>query len=146
MRITINFGVDNILFGMTEAEVICALGQPDKTVVTDYDDRELYYNQHKLVLKIEIENNARLGWIEVHNCHARWSDIDLCNIQRATLLELLSAELGDSYECEDYGHMESYSFNKHWIELQYEFDELTSFNFGVPYDDNDKPLWPIPRN
>lgn len=142
MQIKLNQGVDEILFGMTEDNIIAALGNPDKIVITDYGNREIIYNSLKLVLKIEFENEKRLGWIEVRNRQAKWLGVDPWKQKRETLLELLSKNLGDSYELDDYGELESYSFKKNWIELQYELGELTSFNFGVRYDENNKPLWP----
>lgn len=142
MQINLNRGVDEIVFGMTEGEIIAALGHPDKIVITDYGNRDIIYNGLKLVLKIELENEKRLGWIEVRNRQAKWVGINPWRQKRETLLGLLSRDLEDSYELDDYGQMESYSFKKNWIELQYELGELTSFNFGVLYDVNNKPLWP----
>lgn len=140
MLITLDRGVDDIAFGMSEAEVITRLGQPNKVYLDDSDSRNLEYHQHKVVLKIE--PNGRLGWIEVHNREARWNGIHAWATDRETLLKHLAESLGEPYEFEDYGSMESYSFRESWVELQYEVGELTSFNFGVRYDENDEPMWP----
>jgi hypothetical protein len=142
MQIEIGQGVDDIVFGMTEDDVVKALGSPDKIVVSEFGCRDLIFNLSKLVLKIEPENDVRLGWMEVHNKRARWADINPWTIERDALLELLTTQLDEPYELDDYGTMESYSFNESWVELQYEFNELSSFNFGVRYGANDEPLWP----
>ena len=94
----------------------------------------------KLILKIEPSD--RLGWIEVHNREAIWLHICPWRLSKISLLEKLSDALKDSYEIDDYGRMESYSYKNAWLELQYEFGELYSFNFGVGYDENDEPIWP----
>lgn len=142
MRIELFCGVDDLYFGMSEPEIVTALGKPNKIIVSEQGNRDLCYFNQKLVLKVEPENDARLGWIEVHNRQARWLNVDPWTLSRESLLGLLTKELHDTYHIDDYGIMESYSFNKNWIELQYELGDLVSFNFGVPYDSNDKPLWP----
>ena len=65
MKIELERGVDNILFGMTESNIIGLMGPPNKIVLDGYGNRDLIYNELKLVLKIELENSARIGWIEV---------------------------------------------------------------------------------
>ncbi len=130
MEIELNRGVDEILFGMTESNIIDLIGPPNKIVLDGYGNRDLIYNKLELVLKIELENGSTLGWIEVHNRESRWNDINPWILKRAEFLDLLSTNLEDFYESEDYGYMESYSFCNQWVELQYEFDSLTSFNFG----------------
>jgi hypothetical protein len=140
MQIIFERGVDNIIFGLTEAQVVALLGSPDKIAIDANDSRDLIYNHQKLVLKIE--PNGRLGWIEIHNKLATWDGITPWRIEKNALLTLIGKRLNESYEFEDYGHMESYIFQITWIELQYEFGELSCINIGVPYDENDQQRWP----
>ncbi|WP_029913285.1 hypothetical protein [Pelobacter seleniigenes] len=142
MEINFNKGVDNIVFGMTEEEVINALGKPNKTVITDEENRDLYFYAIKLVLKIERENDWRLGWIEVRNKNATLMGNNPWLQSRECLLEQLSHALGEAFEFTDYGSFESYCFNENWVELQYELGELRTINFGVLYGDDDEPMWP----
>lgn len=142
MNICLSTGLDNLVFGMIESEVISTLGEPNKIVVSTFGNRELLYYKFKLALKIEPENDDRLGWIGVHNRDARWNSHKIWNIDKEQLLSLLAAELEEGYTFDDYGNMESFSFKESWVELQYEFGELYSFNFGVRYDGNNLPIWP----
>jgi hypothetical protein len=130
MEIHLNQGVDDILFGMTETDIIDRLGIPNKIVSTDLGNRDLIYNELKLVFKLELENAGLLGWIEVHNKISRWLNVNPWTLEREALLEFLSQHLEEDYQFDDYGHMESYTFTENWVELQYEFECLTSFNFG----------------
>jgi hypothetical protein len=145
MLIKLGCGIDNILFGMTEKEIVELIGLPDKVVIDGYNNRNLIYNRLRIILKIELENESRFGWLEIHNKQARWNNANPWELERKFFLELLSTSLNDSYSLDDYGEMESYSFKENWIELQYEFGELASFNFGVNYYLNNEPLWPIPH-
>jgi hypothetical protein len=141
MQIKLNCGVDEIFFGMTEQKIVSMIGVPDKVVIDTKGSRDLVYFLQKLILKIE--PNGRLGWIEVHNRNATWLGQSPWRLNKISLLEKLCDELKDSFEMEDYGRMEAYSYKKTWLELQFEFGELYSFNFGVGYDENDQPIWPM---
>lgn len=141
MLIQLERGVDNIVFGMSEAELVKLLGNPDKIYLDGNESRNLEYRKLKLVLKIE--PNGRLGWIEVHNRESVWNGINPWQKDREELLGRLTVHFGQSCEFDDYGSMESYSFDSFWVELQYELGELTSFNFGVRYDEDDEPMWPV---
>jgi len=141
MQIKLNRGIDEIVFGMTEQDVISMIGNPDKVNVDTNGSRDLIYFRQKLILKIEPNN--RLAWIEVHNNEAICLDICPWQISKAAVLQRLSEFLNDEYELDDFGRMESYSYKSNWLELQYEFGELYAFNFGVGYDENEEPIWPV---
>jgi hypothetical protein len=142
MNIQIGRGVDEILFGLTETAILEMLGEPDKIDTSDSDNRRLMYYDLKLVLQIEPMNYDRLGWIRVHNKQSIWNAINPWMMKREALLEMLGQFLGEEYEQEDYGYMESFFFYQNWVELQYELGELTAFNIGVLYGDDDEPSWP----
>ena len=133
MHIEFGRSLDNILFGMTESEIIAALGAPDKTILAESGNRDLFYYSQKLILKIEPSNGGRLGWISVRNRQARLADLDPWTMQRSALLEHLAQELAEPYAFEDYGELESVSFERSWVELQYELGELVAVNFGIRY-------------
>lgn len=145
MQIEIGRGLGKILFGMTEQEIYQVLGKPDKIYIEedeDGKDLDLQYFQHQIVLKIESDNDQRLGWIEVHNknIHFPW-----CNpwvLDRIELLINMTEMLGEECILEDYGHMECYFFEENWVELQFCLGELKCINLGVFYGDNDVTLWP----
>ncbi|NEO87632.1 MAG: hypothetical protein F6J87_25725 [Spirulina sp. SIO3F2] len=142
MEIVLGSGVDDIVFGLTETQIIEQLGSPNKIWVTEFNDRELSYYEQQLVLKIEAENDHRLGWIEVHNRGATLWGNNLWETPREQLLELLTSKLGEDYEFEDYSSFECYSFYENWVELQFGLGRLRCCNFGVLYGENDQPLWP----
>jgi hypothetical protein len=142
MQIDIGKGVGDIIFGLTEDDIRTAIGAPDKIDVTDLENRNLQYFALKLVLKIESSNDSRLGWIEVHNKSIVFPGCDPWSTEKSEFLKFLTSKLGEEPEMDDYGSMESYMFEEHWVELQFELGELSCINFGVPYGDDDQPLWP----
>jgi len=142
VHIELTRGIDGLLFGMSEHEVVAVLGSPDKVVVTESENRDLCYYKLRLILKIEPSNGGRLGWISVRNRSSRLSGLDPWSLERNALLQHLEGELRESIEFEDYGEMESFFFRQSWVELQYELGELAAINFGVPYHYDDEPRWP----
>jgi hypothetical protein len=142
MEIIPHFGLSLIPFGVTKSQVLAQLGFPTKSHVTDFGDCEIQYFQHKLVLKFEKENGDRLGWIEVHNKDFKTFGVNPWALPKENVIELFTKQLGESPELEDYFSFESYLFDKSWVELQFEFGELSSINLGVLYDDKDQPIWP----
>lgn len=142
MNIVLGYGIDNIVFGLREPNLVKLLGPANKRTVTESGNIDLQYYQSKLILKIEPENEERLGWIVVRNRQSRMLGINPWLMERTELLALLATALNQGYEFSDYDSMESYFFDNRWLELQYELGDLTSISFGVPYTDNDEPLWP----
>ncbi len=101
MKIQIGRGIDDIIFGMSESEIIGKLGAPNKRVITENENIDLYFYSHRLVLKIEGENDNRLGWIEIHNKRARWDSHSPWLLNQNNLLRLLVQTLGESFEKDD---------------------------------------------
>lgn len=143
MNIEFTRGVDDLLLGMNEHEVMALKGSPDKVVISDdSENRNLCYYGPRLVLKIEPANGHRLGWISVRNRNSRLRGLDPWSMERQALLQHLTSELVESCEFDDYGEMEPFFFPDSWVELQYDLGELTAINSGVPYDLDDEPRWP----
>ncbi|WP_010605283.1 hypothetical protein [Pseudoalteromonas maricaloris] len=142
MEITLGYGIDSILFGLTEQQVIAALGKPDKTFFTDEENKRLQFNELLLELSFESENAHRLGWIEVHNKNVTIFGHQLIGKAMAEVVSILRAELDTEPTIDDYGSFISVTFEKEWLELQFSFNKLTNINFGVLYGKNDEPEWP----
>lgn len=146
MNIEISRGLDGFLFGMTEQELIAVIGPPDKIIVTDFGNRDLCYYNFQVVFKIEPTNDNRLGWLSVYDPATTLGHLHPWRMPKEELLATLSAACGKPFEIDDYGEMESYYFRDHMVELQYRLGRLDAFNFGVPYGDDDQPIWPILHN
>ena len=67
MKIEPKVGLDDIRFGMTRNEIISLIGNPTKEFEDEFGDLILCYNDRGISLKIEKENESKLGWIEVTN-------------------------------------------------------------------------------
>jgi hypothetical protein len=142
MKIRPGKGVGQLLFGLTESELIRALGPPDKRYRTDSEALRLQYFSPQLELSIEPGNAGRFGWVEVHGSKASLFGHRIVGEPITSLLPLVSAMLEEEPEHEDYGSLETYFYSRNWVELQVEFGRVVSVNCGVLYDNADQPMWP----
>ena len=142
MEIKLGEGIGPIQFGITKSKTIEILGEPDKAFETDEDCERLQFNDELIELSFEPDNDGLLGWIEVHNPDAELFGMKLLGKNKSDVLALLNAHLDYSPETDDYGSMESLSYDDHWLELQFEFNRLNCINFGVMYDESESPIWP----
>lgn len=142
MEIRPGRGVGPFLFGLTEPELIRALGPPDKRYTTDSEALRLQYFGAQLEFSLEPDNGHRFGWIEVHNPEATLFGRRVLGEPIAAVLSRVSEAFAEEPEHEDYGGLETYFYARHWLELQVEFGRVVSVHCGVIYDAADEPLWP----
>jgi hypothetical protein len=141
MEVLIGKGTSLVSFGITESQAIAILGEYDKSYYTDSGCKRVQYYNHRIELSFEPENDNRLGWIEVHCPSAVFFGETVVGRSQSWAIEYVSGQCNEVGEIDDYGSMVSVSFNKTWVELQFEFGKCCSINLGVLYDENDEPIW-----
>lgn len=134
----------HFLFGLSEMELVRALGPPDKRYRTDSGALRLQYFGPRLEFSIEPDNGDRLGWIEVHSSEFTLLGRQVVGEPIASVLSFVTEALGQKPEHEDYGSFESFFYARNWVELQVEFGRVASVNCGVLYNEQDEALWPTP--
>lgn len=143
MEILIGKGAGEIRFGMSEQDVMSLWGLPDKKYTDEFGDIYAQYFPQQYVLKFEKDNDNRLGWIEVYNTEVRLLGELPWRKRQNEIVQTVASMLDEQPEMEDYGSFESVAFKKSWLELQFELGRLRCVNFGVLFDANDEPVWPI---
>ena len=138
MNITQGNGLSDLYFGLKEKDIIQLCGEPDKVVIQESGNRDLYFNELMIVCKLESENDYILGWIEVHNPKATMFEKELFNMDLKTILAVLKEKLNEEPEVTDYESFETYYYDKSEVELQIEFGKLKNINFGYLFDINDQ--------
>lgn len=141
MEIQIGKGVCGIRFGQTEQEIVEVLGQPDKEYELEGSKR-LQFFELQVEVALEHERDDRLDLIEVKNPAATLFGHALIGEELEKVLSLVSAVVSEAPEHDDYGGLETYFYEKNWLELQFELNRLRTINIGVLWVDNDTPLWP----
>jgi hypothetical protein len=142
MHILPGKGVGQFHFGLTETELVRALGPPDKRYRTDSGALRLQYFGPRLEFSIEPDIGDRFGWVEVHSPDARLFGHRIVGEPIPSVLSVVSKALGEEPEHENYSSSESFFYRRNWVELLVEFGRVVSVNCGVMYDEADQPLWP----
>ena len=147
MEVVVGRGLDHILFGISEAELISRLGSPDKVEIPDFfeeeaeeGERHLRYNGLRCCFWFRSD---RLHWIRCANPELEIFGRRLLGERTDVVLPFLSSRLSDTLEYEDYGSFESHTFEDSWLELQFEYDVLHEVCFGHLWAADDEPVWPV---
>ena len=130
-----------LLFGLDENELKKTAGDPDKRYIED-DLIHLVYFCDRVILWLEDHDGYKFGWAEVKNPGARIYGHNLMGKAHSQVVDIISSHMDEEPIWEDYGRLETAFFEDVWLELQFEFGVLDSINFGVLYDESDKPQWP----
>lgn len=141
MNIEIGKGLLNIKFGMQEDEIIQILGSPDKIINFREDGKEFLYNNLKLKLFFDIEENNRLYSIEVFKKSDTFLLTEVIGLPLKELLSFMKKNGYTKYEINNFDYFDTIYFNDCNTSFTVEFNEITSFEFS-PLFKNDEIIWP----
>lgn len=141
MEILIGKGIGDIQFGQLEQQVVNQLGQPDKVYESE-GAKHLQYFDLQIEACFEYEHDHKLGWVVVKNPDATLFGQKLIGKRTEKVLGVIAVAIAEVPEHEDYGSFESYLYEIHWLELQFELNQLRSINIGVLFADDENPDWP----
>ncbi len=138
MKLNPKSGIDSLLFGMKQQDVMALYGTPDKKFEDDDNNIIFLYNQQKLRLTFYEDEDFRLGYIITSNENATLLDKKVigCNVKS------LIADLPfKSWEKEDFDSTENHFNESNWLTLQSEFDVVIRIELGAIIKDNDEFDW-----
>ncbi|MBC3767467.1 hypothetical protein [Neptunicella marina] len=128
MEVKFGTGLDNIRFGLDQASLKSLLGEPSK-IDSDNDGLPLLqYN--KLKSTFWMDERDKLHWIQCSNPELSIQGIKIIGLDTDEAISKLKQIIEASYEFEDYGSMENYSFPKLELEVQTEYGVVTTVCFG----------------
>ena len=143
MELKPGIGLDNLIFGSTEADVMILIGDPDRTFTNEDDDNELIYqyNSRKLRLSFYKNQDRRLGYIRCGNNKVTYDNQPLLGQPikelTETTLKTITPWNIDSYEFFDIYYNEANA-----ITLNVEYEEVADLEFGVTVNKEGSINWP----
>lgn len=143
MEVKPEFGIGNIVFGMTVNEVKDKLGNPDKIFSEPDDSNELIYqyNKPKLQLTFFKEEGGKMGYIRSSNPELSYNGKKIINRPvREVMFEVLG-EAAENWEIEDNEFFETCFNEKTGVTLNAEYDAVTDLEIGVPFNDAGEFEW-----
>lgn len=131
-------GVDKLLFGMKQKDVVSLYGEPEKQY-NDDDANVIYlYYQHKLRLTFYEEEDFRLGYIITSNENMTLLDR---KVMGENITQLKADLPFNSWEVEVYDSTENHFNESNWLTLQSEFDTVIRVELGAIIKDMDEFDW-----
>jgi len=138
MKIIPKIGIDQLLFGMKQKDVIAIYGNADKEFKDDDKNVIFLYNQHKWRLTFYEDEDFRLGYIITSNPVAILLDKKVIGRSVAEVKQELPFK---SWEQEDFDSTENHFNESNWLILQSEFGIIIRVEIGAIINDNDTFDW-----
>lgn len=141
MNIEIGTGLSNIIFGMTEDEIIAILGKPDRIITYREDGEEFLYNSLKLKLFFGFEEDNRLYSIEVFKKEITFLSTEVIGLPLEKLLSFMSDNGYKKYKVNNFDYFDTIFFDECDTSFTIEFNEVTSFEFSPLFKNDDEIIW-----
>lgn len=141
MKVNPKNGIDKLLFGMKQNDVIALYGKPDKQFKDDDKNVVFVYNQQKLRLTFYADEEMRLGYMI--GSHPDLTLLDtkiICSAFNQVKTALLSKGF-KSWEQEDFDLAENQFNEENWIVLETEFGDIVKLEIGAIINAKDEFDW-----
>ena len=131
-------GVDQLLFGMKQKDVIALYGSPDKQF-EDEDHNIIYlYNKQQLRITFYEDEEMMLGYIITSH-----PEVTLLGkkIMCREVAEVKNELPFKSWEQEDFDSTENHFNESNWLVLQSEYGKIIRLEIGAIINDKDEFEW-----
>ena len=141
MKVNLKSGIDKLLFGMKQNDVIAIYGQPDKQYKDEDDNVIFAYNSQKMRLTFYQEEAFRLGYIVASHQDLTILGIQVIGKNSAEVKKQLAEKGLTKFTQEAFDTFENYFNEDNWIILQTEFDEVVKVEIGAIINSKDEFDW-----
>jgi hypothetical protein len=131
-------GIDQLLFGMSQADVQARYGAPNKTFQDEEENNIWVYNTLQFRLTFYADEQFRLGYIITSNP----SVVVLTHKVIGQSIQDVKASLPfKSWEQEDFDTTENHFNESNWLILQAEFGRVIRLELGAIIKDDESFDW-----
>ncbi|MES2811352.1 MAG: hypothetical protein V4670_02675 [Bacteroidota bacterium] len=137
MIINPKIGIDQLVFGMKQNDVVAFYGKPSKQF-KDEDDNVIYlYNEKKLRLTFYEDEELRLGYIISSNPELNLFDEKIIDQPISKVEVLLKAKNIKALEIESFDSVDNYFNESNWMIFQVEYNEVIRFELGAVFNEKE---------
>jgi hypothetical protein len=141
MKINLKTGIDKLIFGMKQNDVIAIYGKPDRNYKDEDDNIIFAYNTLKIRLTFYQEEELKLGYMVASSPELELFDNKVIGKQIKEIKKELSRKGVAKFTQEEFDTFENYFNEDNWFILQTEFDEVVKFEIGAIINDKDQFDW-----
>lgn len=137
MKINPKIGIDKLVFGMKQPDVIKIYGQPDKQFKDEDKNVIFLYFNLKLRLTFYEDEEFRLGYIISSNSALELFENEIINRPIIEVENLLKSKNFKALEIESFDSVDNYFNESNWMIFQVEYGEIIRFELGAVFNDKE---------
>jgi hypothetical protein len=141
MNINPKIGIDQLVFGMRQNDVIAVYGNPDKQYKDDDSNIIYLYNSRKIRLTFYDDENLRLGYIISSNPNLELFSQKIIGKSIKEVEQNVINKGIKSFEIENFDTVDNYFNESNWMIFQVEYNEVIRFELGAIINDKDEFDW-----
>ena len=141
MKINLKSGIDKLIFGMKQNDVIAIYGKPDRNYKDEDDNVIFSYNALKIRLTFYQEEDLKLGYLVASSADLELFENQIIGRKIKEVKKDLSRKGIAKFTQEEFDTFENYFNEDNWIILQTEFDEVVKFEIGAIINEKDEFDW-----
>jgi len=141
MKINLKNGIDKLLFGMKQNDVIALYGKPNRNYKDEDDNLIFAYNAQKMRLTFYQDEDLKLGYIVASSPDLELLGNTIVGQKIREVKKELAAKGITKFTQEDFDTFENYFNEDNWFILQTEFDEVVKFEIGAIINAKDEFDW-----
>ena len=141
MKINLKNGIDKLLFGMKQNDVIAIYGKPNRNYKDEDDNLILAYNALKMRLTFYKDEEFKLGYIVASSPDLELFGQKVIGKKIIEVKKELATKGITKYTQEEFDTFENYFNEENWFILQTEFDEVVKFEIGAIINAKDEFDW-----
>ncbi len=141
MKINPKNGIDKLIFGMKQNDVIAVYGKPDKNYKDEDNNVIFVYNELKIRLTFYEEEDLKLGYLVASSPELELFGYKIISRKIADLKKDLAEKGITKFTLDEFDTFENYFNEENWIILQVEFGEVVKFEIGAIINDKDEFDW-----
>jgi hypothetical protein len=141
MKINPKNGIDKLIFGMKQNDVIAIYGKPNRNYKDEDDNVIFAYNSLKIRLTFYKEEELKLGYLVASSPDLELFGNKVINRKIADVKKDLAQKGITKFTQEEFDTFENYFNEENWIILQTEFEEVVKFEIGAIINDKDEFDW-----
>ena len=141
MKINLKNGIDKLLFGMKQKDVIALYGKPNREYKDEDDNLIFAYNELKMRLTFYEDEDFRLGYIVASSPNLELFGNAIIGKKISEVQDQLKKNGIVKFTTEDFDNFENYFNEDNWFILQTEFDEVTKLEIGAIINNKDEFDW-----
>jgi hypothetical protein len=141
MKINLKNGIDKLLFGMKQNDVIALYGKPNRNYKDEDDNVIFAYNSLKMRLTFYQEEDLKLGYIVASSPDLELFGNKFIGKPIIEVKKELALKGITKFTQEDFDTFENYFNEDHWFILQTEYEEVVKFEIGAIINDKDEFDW-----